>query len=123
VSLFVVEVVVKKKGLNILVGLSAAVVVCASGTAHAARVGVFIGGGGYYYPWGPVPYYYYPPPVVAVPAPVPQEYVEQGRPDAGPSQSGGTWYYCDASKTYYPYVKECGSGWRAVPAQPPEPAN
>jgi hypothetical protein len=113
------------KRLNLLLGLSAVAMVCASGVAHAARVGVFIGGGGYYYPWGPVPYYYPYPPPVAVPVPAaPQEYVEQGQPDAAPAQQGGTWYYCDASKTYYPYVTSCASGWRPVPAQQsPAPSN
>jgi hypothetical protein len=109
--------------LTILLGLSAAALVCASGVAHAARVGVFIGGGGYYY--APGPYYYpYPAPVV-VPVPVPaapQEYVEQGPSAAAPApdaaqQGNGTWYFCDATKSYYPYVKQCSSGWRPVPAQ------
>ncbi|MGH8778218.1 hypothetical protein [Paraburkholderia sp.] len=126
------------KKLNVVLGLSvAAVAVCASGVAEAARVGVYIGGGGYYgggyYPWAP---YYYPPyapypPAVAVPVPVPaepQEYVEQGQPgaasaDGEPAQAPGTWYYCDATKTYYPYAKQCHSGWRAVPAQPSAPGN
>jgi hypothetical protein len=113
------------KRVKILLGLSAVAMVCASGVAHAAHVGVYIGGGGYYYPWGPAPYYYPYPPAVAVPVPVPvqpQEYVEQGQPDAAPAaqasgQQAGTWYYCDDSKTYYPYVKSCSSGWRPVPAQ------
>lgn len=35
-----------------------------------------------------------------------------------PQASGNTWYYCDATRTYYPYVKDCSSGWRPVPAQP-----
>ncbi|MGF6245041.1 MULTISPECIES: hypothetical protein [Paraburkholderia] len=118
------------KRLNILLGVAAAVMVCASGVAHAAHVGVYIGGGGYYYPWGPA---YYPyPPAVAVPVPVPaepQEYVEQGQygaapAQAAPGQQSGTWYYCDDSKTYYPYVKSCSSGWRPVPAQQSQgPAN
>jgi hypothetical protein len=118
------------KSLKIFLGVSAAAFVCVSGAAHAARVGVYIGGG-YWYPWGPPPVYYAPypaPAVVAVPAPAPQEYVEQGQPqgeqgDAGAAPPSGTWYYCDASKTYYPYVKDCASGWRPVPAQPPAPAN
>jgi hypothetical protein len=29
------------------------------------------------------------------------------------------WYYCDNPKGYYPYVGECPTGWRAVPATPP----
>jgi hypothetical protein len=60
--------------------------------------------------------------VVAPPA----GYVEQG--DAPPAQAGapaapqagsGTWYYCESSKTYYPYVSECKEGWKEVPATPP----
>ncbi len=31
----------------------------------------------------------------------------------------GMWYYCDASRTYYPYVSSCAEPWRAVPAAPP----
>lgn len=110
--------------LKIVLGAAAVAAVCASGVAQAARVGVYFGPG--FYPVMPVPYYY-PPPVIAVPvAPPPQpEYVEQGQgpgpaePDAGaPPQDSGSWYYCDASRTYYPYVKQCASGWRAVPATP-----
>jgi len=29
------------------------------------------------------------------------------------------WYYCDNPRGFYPYVQNCGAGWRAVPAQPP----
>ncbi len=100
-----------------------------SGPANATRVVVGVGvgvpfGAPYYYPYypvAPVPYYY--PPVVAVPAP-PVNYVEQG-PAQGPGQSAdasglpsGSWYYCDASKAYYPYVRECPAGWRPVAPQP-----
>ncbi|CAM2183933.1 Lipoprotein [Paraburkholderia sacchari] len=103
-----------------------AALACASGAAHAARVGVFIGGGvPYYYPVAPVPYYYAPVPVIVAPPPQPPQYIEQGQQQAqGPDngynegENSDTWYYCDASKTYYPYVKQCSSGWRAVPAQP-----
>lgn len=116
--IFVVENDVNR--LKALLGVSAAALVCMSGAAHAAHVAVFVGGG-YYYPWVP-PVYYAPPAVVAVPvpAPEPQQYVQQGQPqgDAAPQQSSGTWYFCDASRTYYPYVKQCSSGWRPVPAQP-----
>ena len=105
----------------------------ALGMSHSASARVFIGFGMsypyYYYP-GPVyyapypPYPSYSPPVVDVPGPIMQQsqptYIEQGQnPDN--SNSSGNWYYCDASKTYYPYVKECVSGWRAVPATPPPP--
>ena len=31
-----------------------------------------------------------------------------------------TWYYCDSAKGYYPYVRSCASGWRAVAANEQE---
>jgi hypothetical protein len=115
------------KRLNYYLPLAAAVAaafIC--GPADAARVFVGVGVGvPYYYPVAPVPYYYPYPPVVAVPAPPPVNYVEQGPaqgsgPSADPSvQPGGaSWYYCEASKSYYPYVKDCQSGWRPVAPQP-----
>jgi hypothetical protein len=120
--------VVKRLNLCLAVAALAAAGVC--GTAQAAHVGVFIGGGvgvPYYYPVAPVPYYYpYYPPVVAVPAPPPVDYVEQGQQQPGPgpgpgADTGGapnaSWYYCDASRSYYPYVKDCPAGWRAVAPQ------
>ena len=80
--------------------------------------GPYWGGPGY---WGPP--WYYPPPPVYYPAPVfvspppPTQYVER---EDQPHQQG-YWYYCETSRGYYPYVKECPSGWRAVPPAP-EPA-
>ena len=78
--------------------------------------GVFIGVGpfwGWGYPWYyPPPYYYYPPPIVAQPQ-QPTMYIEQST-----SSAEHWWYYCDASKGYYPYVKECPSGWERVPPVP-----
>ena len=43
-------------------------------------------------------------------------------PQSGPGapSANATWYYCESSKTYYPYVSECKEGWRAVPATPPQ---
>jgi hypothetical protein len=39
---------------------------------------------------------------------------------SAPSQpAAANWYYCESSKTYYPYVSECREGWRQVPATPP----
>ncbi len=119
--------------LKIVLGVAALAAVTATSAAHAARVGVYIGGPG----WGPGPYWYpppvyYAPPMVAVPMDPgpPPEYVEQGQPP-GPAQPGqdagapplqpGYWYYCNASKHYYPYAKTCASGWREVPARPPQP--
>jgi hypothetical protein len=96
-----------------------------AGNAYAwARVGVFVGGPVYYPYAPPVPYYYYPPPPVVVAPAAPTVYVERGQPsaDGGPAQQPGTWYYCESAKAYYPYVKQCASGWREVPATPP-PSN
>jgi hypothetical protein len=32
------------------------------------------------------------------------------------------WYYCPDSKTYYPYVKQCSTGWmKVVPTPNPAP--
>lgn len=47
-----------------------------------------------------------PPPQAAVPGAAPQ------------SSTSAIWYYCESSKTYYPYVSECREGWRIVPATP-----
>jgi hypothetical protein len=73
--------------------------------------------GPYWSPWWyhPAPYYYHPAPTY-VPA-QPTTYIEQGSAPAG--DSGGWWYYCDTSRGYYPYVKECPSGWQRVPPAPP----
>ena len=74
-------------------------------------------------PWGPGywpgPYYYpyYPATTVVVPA-QPMQYIEKGSAPAAESW----WYYCEASKGYYPYVKECPSGWQRVPPTPPPAA-
>jgi hypothetical protein len=96
---------------------------------HRARVGVgFYFGvplGGYYYapPYYPYyypPYPYYPPAAVVMPS-QPQTYVEQGgAPHAAPApqQPQGYWYYCQDSRAYYPYVKDCPAGWQRVSPQP-----
>lgn len=90
--------------------LLVAFALCSNMVAHAGRVGVGIYLGPaypYYYPVAPHPYYYpaYPGPYYYPPA------VE--------APTAGTWHYCDASKSYYPYVKQCSGGWRSVPAQTP----
>jgi hypothetical protein len=110
--------------LTIFLALCAAAGAAVSGTADAhGRVGIFIGGPIYPFYYPPPPYYYpYPQPVIVEPA-RPVVYVEQGQgaPDAEQQRSQGTWYYCEASRTYYPYVKQCAGGWREVPATPPAP--
>ena len=87
----------------------------------------FVGVGfGFAYPWSwygyyPPPYYYpgyYYPQPVAYPA-EPVRYVEQSAP--AQTEPAGWWYYCETSRTYYPYVKECSNGWQRVPALPPPP--
>jgi hypothetical protein len=73
-------------------------------------------GPGWYYP---PPYYYppyYPPAVVVAPPAAPPVYVER---NDQPAQAQGYWYYCESSRGYYPYVKECPGGWKAVPPAPP----
>ena len=87
---------------------------------HHSRVVVGVGFGfGPYWGW-PGPYYYppayYPPAVVYAQPPAPTHYVER----ADPPQAG-YWYYCETSRGYYPYVKDCPSGWKAVPPAPPPP--
>ena len=75
-------------------------------------------GPGYWGPgyWGP-PAYYGPPMVVSSP---PVTYIE--RRDAAPAATASTdfWYYCEQSKTYYPYVKTCREGWKKVAPTPSE---
>jgi len=70
-------------------------------------------------PWyyGPPPYYYYPPAAVVSSPPV--TYIE--RQDARQDTPASTdyWYYCEQSKTYYPYVKTCPGGWQRVSPTPP----
>lgn len=74
---------------------------------------------GYGYPgYGYPGYGYYPPAVVSVPS-SPPTYIERGTPDAAPGGSSAYWYYCEQSRTYYPYVKECPGGWKQVTPQAP----
>ena len=117
---------------NASLALTAVACLGASGIAHAAhwRVGVYWGAPApYYYPYGapvvPAPYYYapYPPPVVVTPDAPDMTYVERPQPGANDQDQNeppqGTWWYCDKTRSYYPYVKQCASGWREVPAAPP----
>jgi len=133
----------------IKLGLVALLVVCGTSSAWARHGGVVVGvgvgfgpgywGPGYYRPYGYYPPYapYYPPyypgyyPPVVVQHVDPPVYVEQplaapvqpasAAPGAG-SAANQFWYYCVASKTYYPYVKDCAGGWQAVSPQPQPPA-
>ena len=110
------------------------------GHGGGVRFGISLGfpiyGPGYYpasYYAYPAPVYTYPARIYAYPAPAysypgaviglssPPVYVEQSvaRTAPAPSQAQGDWYYCPASKSYYPYINECPSGWQRVPALPP----
>jgi hypothetical protein len=85
---------------------------------YHSRVVVGFGFGPY---WGwPGPYYYppayYPPAVIVASPPAPTQYVERAE-----QPQSGYWYYCEPSRGYYPYVKDCPSGWKAVPPTPPPP--
>lgn len=69
----------------------------------------------YSYPlYGPPPYYYYPPVIVR---PEPQVYIEKAAPVPAP-QTQSYWYYCTNPQGYYPYVKDCPSGWLQVVPTP-----
>jgi hypothetical protein len=91
---------------------------------HRPRVGVVIGAPIVASPWWyhpyPYPYPYYFDPYYDLPAVYVQEqpsvYIEQPAPAPTPQY----WYYCEASKTYYPYVQTCATPWqRVIPHAPP----
>jgi hypothetical protein len=79
---------------------------------HDGRMGWWwvVGGAWYFYPW---PVYPYPSPWDPPP-------VEIVTPPAAAALPPPTpyWYFCEASKTYYPYVSSCAGGWKQVPAVP-----
>ena len=84
---------------------------------------VWIGGAPYYY--ANDVYYTAAPGGYAVAQP-PMDPTTQAAAQAAPAPgapggapAGGNWYYCDSSKTYYPYAQSCPEGWRSVPATPP----
>ena len=87
---------------------------------------------GYYAPYPyPAPAYAYPAPAYSYPAPAyaypgsavapSGAYAEQGYAQAAPAPAPAPqqdWYFCAGSNAYYPYVRECPSGWQRVPSQP-----
>ena len=96
--------------------------VSGSALAHGGRarvsVGFSFGFPGYYYP---SPYYYpayYPAPYYPAPVVVQSPPVYTERQEVAP-EAQGYWYYCAATRGYYPYVKECPAGWQKVPPAPP----
>jgi hypothetical protein len=83
----------------------------------AARVFVHVFAGPAFF----TPFYFAPPPVVYYPPPVyyaPPPVVYAPPPPTPVAPQAQTWYYCDNPQGYYPYVSNCSSGWRQVPARP-----
>jgi hypothetical protein len=74
-----------------------------------------------YYRQAPGGYVVAEEPVGAVEVAAPTMQQQPAMPSS-PSQpqASATWYYCESSKTYYPYVTVCKEGWRQVAATPPQ---
>jgi hypothetical protein len=123
-------------GLMLLAGISISGVAFAAG-GHGGSGHGHVGVGLYFgipypYQYYPSPYYYYPypypyyPPVMVQPS-QPPVYIEQGEAQSVPQQATVApenyyWYHCDKPEGYYPYIKECPSGWQKVsPTPPPQP--
>ena len=72
-----------------------------------------VGPSWYFYsrPIYPYPDPYRPPTVVVLP--------EASSPSTSSPPTVQNWYFCEASKEYYPYVSTCPTGWKTVPAIPP----
>ena len=95
---------------------------------YGYRSGAFIGdallAGALLSPWYYPPYYYSSyPTVVEVSQPAPTVYIEQQQAPqpAVSADAGSWWYYCNDTRAYYPYVKECVSPWQRVSPQPTAP--
>lgn len=73
-----------------------------------------------YYPYYPNYYPYYQPQIVPVPV-SPPVYIERSAPQSAQQLPAGYWYYCNSPEGYYPYIKECPSGWLQVDPIPPSP--
>lgn len=82
---------------------------------RGSHTGVYLNLGPLWWP-GYYPRYYYPPyapPTVVVTPSAPTTYVQT------PAEGSGYWYYCEASRGYYPYVRNCPGGWmKVVPDTP-----
>jgi len=103
-----------------------------SATAHGGRFnrfnfGIHLGYPGYYGYGYYDPFFYspafYPPPVLplapAVTMPyTPPVYIQQQEQATTPQLQSNDWYYCQEKDGYYPYVKQCPSGWLRVDPQP-----
>lgn len=69
-------------------------------------------------------YYFYPSPIYPYPDPyIPGPVLVAPSATTGqPQNTPPVWYYCEPAGAYYPYVAECPSGWKTVPATPATPA-
>jgi hypothetical protein len=66
-------------------------------------------------------WYFYPSPVYPYPNPYLPPPIELVTPQAGaPPPPTQYWYFCEAAKSYYPYVTTCPSGWKQAPAVLPD---
>lgn len=90
---------------------------------HGGPTVIVNGGWGWWDPW-PLwyaGYYGYGPYFVG-----PPYYAERATPIT-PAEAGldrippppVNWYYCEPTRTYYPYVQTCSTAWKVVPATPP----
>lgn len=119
------QLAIKSLAVLLALGMLGAAGIGDAQAAHGrVRIGIGVGIGPGWGPWGPwyyPPAYYYPPyypPVVVMPA-APPVYVEQpAAVPVDPGAAGNYWYYCAVGKGYYPYIKECPSGWQRVAPQP-----
>ena len=98
----------------------------AHGGGHFGYGGHFRGHGGFeFYSGFPGPFYfppYYPyytysPTVTVIPA-EPPVYIEQNHGQNSQRPAPNYWYYCRNPDGYYPYVRECPTGWQPVAPLP-----
>ena len=111
---------VAARGLVVAAIAACAALISTPADARGYHGGGWHGGGwgwgvgvGLYDPWWPgyYPGYYpyYPDPQVTVIQQAPPQAVQAAPP---------VYYYCDSPGGYYPYVQQCTTPWRPVPATP-----
>lgn len=101
----------------VLIAMTVPIYVYAHGGGHGGfRGSIWIGPGWWWGgPWYPYPYYSSPPAVIERQAPI---YYEDLTPQ---EDQPYYWYFCQESRTYYPYVKQCPGGWMKVVPSPQTP--